>query len=75
MAKINAKEFGKKLRYMMDENELSKSDLAKKLGVTRSAINNYLRGANGPSTGNMIEICKILGADLEEMVGRRSEDE
>lgn len=52
------------LRSMRKVRQLSQADLALKLGVTQSRIAAIERNPAAVSTGQLLEILKILGVDL-----------
>lgn len=56
MCKIN----GKKLCKIRKESGMSQAELARKVGVTTAAIQNYEYEKNSPSDANLDKICMIL---------------
>jgi HTH-type transcriptional regulator/antitoxin HipB len=52
------------LRSLRKVRQLSQADLALKLGVTQSRIAAIERNPAAVSTGQLLEILKILGVDL-----------
>ena len=52
------------LRSLRKVRQLSQADLARKLGVTQSRIAAIERNPAAVSTGQLLEILKILGVDL-----------
>ena len=63
MCKIN----GKKLAEVRTNAGISQENLAKKVGVARSTINNYERGKANPSDSTVDKICFILKIDKENI--------
>ena len=49
-----------KIKMLRQNNNMSQSDLAKKLGITRSSVNAWELGLNIPSTQYIIELCSIF---------------
>ena len=49
---------------LLDENLLTASDLAKKLGISRQAISLWITGANFPNVKDLYKIAKAIGTDV-----------
>ena len=47
---------------------LSQEELAEKLGVSRQAISKWERAESAPDTDNLIELAKIYGVTLDELL-------
>ena len=47
---------------------LSQEELAEKLGVSRQAISKWERSESSPDTDNLIELSKIYGISLDELL-------
>jgi len=61
-------QFGKNLRKIRGEKELSQGDIAKKLGVHRSYISGLERGKRNPSLVTVRKIAKALGVSVVFLV-------
>ena len=57
-----------RIRYLRDKAGLTQSDLAKKLGISRSAVNSWEMSLSAPSLENIIEITKIFGVSADFLV-------
>ena len=57
-----------RIRYLRDKAGLTQSDLAKKLGISRSAVNSWEMSLSSPSLENIIEITKIFGVSADFLV-------
>jgi transcriptional regulator with XRE-family HTH domain len=55
--------FRENLRATLDEKDISQSDLAKRLGVTRSYISNILAGRHSPGLDVVERIADALEID------------
>lgn len=49
---------------------LTQTELAKKIGVTHSAISYWENGVNIPNVADCIKIADVLNVSLDELVGR-----
>ena len=47
---------------------LSQEELAEQLGVTRQAVSKWERAESAPDTDNLIELAKIYGVTLDELI-------
>ena len=52
---------------------LSQEELAAKIGVSRQAVSKWERAEASPDTDNLIELSKVYGVTLDEML--RGKDE
>ena len=62
-------ELGNRLADLRKEHGYSQEELADKLGVSRQAISKWERGEASPDTDNLIELSKIYGVSLDELIG------
>ncbi|MGN0701694.1 MAG: helix-turn-helix transcriptional regulator [Lentihominibacter sp.] len=49
-----------RIRLLRQENDMTQSDLAKMLGITRSSVNAWEMGISVPSTQYIIEMSRIF---------------
>ena len=49
-----------KIRYLRDKAGLTQTDLANRLGISRSAVNSWEMSLSSPSVANVIEMTKIF---------------
>ena len=64
--------FSDTLGSMLKSSGVSRSELARRVGVTRAAVMLWLRGTSEPSLGNVVRICKALGCTPNELLMGRS---
>lgn len=57
--------FAEQLKYVMEIEGLSKTDVAKKCGITDVSIGRYLKGDSAPNVRDANHIFKSLGYSLE----------
>lgn len=60
---------GKTLKELRQQSGLRQGDLAKMLGVERSTVANWERGAKQPSIDILIKLREIFGVSLDQLVG------
>ncbi|MEJ6012666.1 helix-turn-helix transcriptional regulator [Corynebacterium sp. H127] len=61
------------VRKLRRWNELSQSDLADKIGVSRQTIANIEKGNYSPSVHLALDICHVLNETVERVFGREQE--
>lgn len=49
-----------RIRYLRDKTGMTQTDLAKKLGISRSAVNSWEMSLSLPSISNIIEMTQIF---------------
>ena len=49
------------------ENTISQKDLAQKLGVSQSAVTNWIKGNNSPDIEMVAKICEVLNISVNEL--------
>lgn len=67
-------ELSLKLSELRKKNNLSQEALAEKLSLSRQAISKWERGESAPDTENLIALSKIFGVTLDELVGKKAEE-
>ena len=58
-----------RIRSLREEHKLTQSMLAKKLCVTRSAVNAWELGISVPSTALLIELSKLFHVSSDHILG------
>lgn len=54
-----------RIRYLREKNEMTQTDLAKKLGISRSAVNFWEMSLSSPSINNVIEMSRIFNVTTD----------
>jgi len=67
--------FSQKLNKLIERNNIKKIDLAKELGVSKSAVSNYLSGVSVPKIDMIIKIAAFFGVSFEELINTNTESE
>lgn len=63
-------QFNEKLRQLRIEHNLSQTDVANKLGLTRNAIGNYETGIREPSLEILKKMCDLFDVSADYLIGR-----
>lgn len=63
------KETRNKIKAARAMKGLTQAQLAKKLGITQSAMSYWETHLDGVSFGNVQRLCKILGIDINDLKG------
>lgn len=58
-----------KIKFIRDESGMTQSELARRLGLTRSSINSWEMGLSVPSTPYIIELAKTFGVSTDYLLG------
>lgn len=58
-----------RIRYLRDKCGMTQSYLAKKLGISRSAVNSWEMGLSLPSLANIVEMTKIFNVRADYILG------
>ena len=58
-----------RIRYFRDKLGLTQTDLAKRLGISRSAVNAWEMSLSSPSLANMVEMSRIFHTTVDSLLG------
>mgnify|MGYP004678848699 CR=1 FL=1 len=58
-----------KLKELRKNQNLTQSDIAKKLGITRSSVNAWELGISIPSTRYIVELSELFGVSADYLLG------
>ena len=61
-------DIAERIKYLRDKAGMTQTDLAKKLGVSRSAVNAWEMSLSFPSTANIIEMTKIFHVSADYLL-------
>lgn len=56
---------GERIVFAVERSGLTRSGLANVLGISRQAVNNWIKGKNNPSTKNLSDIAAATGVRME----------
>lgn len=57
-----------RIKYLRDRYGMTQSELAKKLGVSRNAVNLWEMSISSPSIANLIEMSKIFDVNVDYLI-------
>ncbi|MBE6656610.1 MAG: helix-turn-helix transcriptional regulator [Ruminococcaceae bacterium] len=57
-----------KIRYFRDKLGLTQTDLAKRLGISRSAVNAWEMSLSSPSLANVVELSQIFHVSVDTLL-------
>ena len=57
-----------RIRYLRDKVGMTQSDLAKRLGISRSAVNSWEMSLSVPSLSNIIEMKEIFRVSVDYLL-------
>ena len=57
-----------RIRYLRDKSGLTQTDLANKLGISKSAVNSWEMSLTSPSLSNLVEMSKIFKVSIDYLV-------
>lgn len=60
---------GDKIKYLREQQGYTQSELAKKLGITRSSVNAWEMGISAPSTQYVVELSNIFKVSTDYLLG------
>lgn len=58
-----------RIRELREKNDLTQTELARRLGVTRSSVNAWEMAISIPSTEKITELCQILHTTSDYLLG------
>lgn len=61
-----------KIKSLREQQGFTQSDLAKKLGITRSSVNAWEMGISVPSTQYVVELANIFKVSTDYLLGMKS---
>jgi len=65
--------FGQRLARLRDEAGLSQSAMARRIGVSQSAVSQIEAGDRSPSYGMLVQLAQALGVGMPYLVGAEVE--
>lgn len=60
--------FASNLKYIMEYEEITQSELARKSGLSQSAINKYLNANRMPNLKAIVNICYALDCRIDDLI-------
>ncbi|MCI5497071.1 MAG: helix-turn-helix domain-containing protein [Firmicutes bacterium] len=63
------KNFSLRLKEKLKTNGMSQQELAKKINMSQSVVNNYCTGKREPTLDVLVSICKALNESADYLLG------
>ena len=60
--------YADRIRYLRDKVGMTQTDLARRLGISRSAVNSWEMSLSAPSLSNLIEMSQIFHVSLDSLI-------
>ena len=57
-----------KIRYFRDKLGITQTDLAKRLGISRSAVNAWEMSLSSPALANIVEMARIFHVTVDSLL-------
>ncbi|MBQ7912942.1 MAG: helix-turn-helix transcriptional regulator [Clostridia bacterium] len=64
-----------KFKELLKEKDFNGSQIARRLGLSRTAVSSWVRGKSAPSYTHLVKMAKILDVSLETLVRCFAEEE
>lgn len=58
-----------RIKFLREQKEYTQTELAKKLGITRSSVNAWEQGISVPSTQYIVELSNIFSVSTDYLLG------
>ncbi len=58
-----------RIKFLREQNTMTQSGLAKKLGITRSSVNAWEMGISVPSTQYIVELAALFRVSTDYLLG------
>lgn len=58
-----------RIRFLREQKKLTQTDLAKRLGITRSSVNAWELGISVPSTQYIVELSNLFSVSTDYLLG------
>ena len=68
---MNQEKVGKFIVKLRKENNMTQQELANKLNITDRAVSHWENGRSMPDAGIMLELCKILNVNVNELLSAK----
>ena len=66
--KSEAKRLGENLKRIRTEKDITQSDIAKSLGVSRGFVSNIENGKTNPTLATIAKVAEVLGVSSSELL-------
>lgn len=70
---LSRQAFGRRLFSHMRAKGWTQAELARRAGILRDSVSNYVRGNSLPSPQNLLKIAKALGVEADDLLANYAE--
>ncbi|MGN1381197.1 MAG: helix-turn-helix domain-containing protein [Eubacterium sp.] len=63
--------FANRLRYYLDQNNMTQAELAKRLSVSTSTVSDWINGRKSPRMGKVDKMCEIFGCSRNDFISEK----
>lgn len=63
------KVIAEKIKFLREQKDMTQTELAKKLGITRSSVNAWEMGISVPSTQYVVELANMFSVSTDYLLG------
>lgn len=63
-------QIAERISYLREKNQLTQATLAKKLGISRSAVNAWEMSLSVPSTQKIVELAQLFHVSTDYLLGQ-----
>lgn len=58
-----------RIKQFREAAKMTKTDLARRMGVTRQAVSSWERGVSYPTAANLLQMAALFGCSVDELLG------
>ena len=58
-----------RIKFLRESNDMTQSELARQLGITRSSVNAWEQGISVPSTQYVVELARLFNVSVDYLLG------
>ena len=59
-----------RIKQFREAEGMTKTDLARRMGVTRQAVNSWERGVSYPTAANLLQMAELFSCSVDQLLGR-----
>ena len=59
-----------RIKQFREAEGMTKTDLARRMGVTRQAVSSWERGVSYPTAANLLQMAEFFSCSVDQLLGR-----
>lgn len=59
-----------RIKQFREAEGMTKTDLARRMGVTRQAVSSWERGVSYPTAANLLQMAELFSCSVDQLLGR-----